>query len=385
MKQKILMTIMCLCLFSWANSQEKFNGIDSSMGNLYRLSDAKTRSISPENFTGEKGKGGMADPKNEERNVANARHAARDLGQGWKVNPFIIINPKETFTLAEIDESGCIQHIWMTPTGNWRFSILRIYWDDEKEPSVECPVGDFFGMGWGEYAHLNSLAVCVNPGSAFNSYWQMPFRKKCKITMENLADAPMRLYYQIDYSLTEVPEDAAYFHAQFRRTNPVPYKDVYTIVDGIKGKGHYVGTYMAWQVNNNRWWGEGEIKFFMDGDKQFPTICGTGTEDYFCGSYNFDRGGKYIEFSTPYAGLHQVIRPDGTYRANQRFGMYRWHITDPIRFEKDLKVTIQDLGWRADRRYLAQRSDISSVAFWYQQEPHRTFPELPSKDDLEVN
>lgn len=385
MKQKILMTIMCLCLFSWANSQEKFNGIDSSMGNLYRLSDAKTRSISPENFTGEKGKGGMADPKNEERNVANARHAARDLGQGWKVNPFIIINPKETFTLAEIDESGCIQHIWMTPTGNWRFSILRIYWDDEKEPSVECPVGDFFGMRWGEYAHLNSLAVCVNPGSAFNSYWQMPFRKKCKITMENLADAPMRLYYQIDYSLTEVPEDAAYFHAQFRRTNPVPYKDVYTIVDGIKGKGHYVGTYMAWQVNNNRWWGEGEIKFFMDGDKQFPTICGTGTEDYFCGSYNFDRGGKYIEFSTPYAGLHQVIRPDGTYRANQRFGMYRWHITDPIRFEKDLKVTIQDLGWRADRRYLAQRSDISSVAFWYQQEPHRTFPELPSKDDLEVN
>lgn len=385
MKQKILVTIMCLCLISWANAQESFNGIGSGMGNLFRLSDAKTRSISPENFTGEKGKGGMADSKNEERNVANARHAARDLGQGWKVNPFIIINPEETFTLAEIDESGCIQHIWMTPTGNWRYSILRIYWDDEKEPSVECPVGDFFGMGWGEYAHLNSLAVCVNPGSAFNCYWQMPFRKKCKITMENLADTPMRLYYQIDYCLTEVPEDAGYFHAQFRRTNPVPYKDVYTIVDGIKGKGHYVGTYMAWQVNNNRCWGEGEIKFFMDGDKQFPTICGTGTEDYFCGSYNFDRGGKYIEFSTPYAGLHQVIRPDGTYRANQRFGMYRWHITDPIRFEKDLKVTIQDLGWRADRRYLAQRSDISSVAFWYQQEPHKIFPKLLSKDELEVN
>lgn len=385
MKQKILVTIMCLCLISWANAQESFNGIGSGMGNLFRLSDAKTRSISPENFTGEKGKGGMADSKNEERNVANARHAARDLGQGWKVNPFIIINPEETFTLAEIDESGCIQHIWMTPTGNWRYSILRIYWDDEKEPSVECPVGDFFGMGWGEYAHLNSLAVCVNPGSAFNCYWQMPFRKKCKITMENLADTPMRLYYQIDYCLTEVPEDAGYFHAQFRRTNPVPYKDVYTIVDGIKGKGHYVGTYMAWQVNNNRWWGEGEIKFFMDGDKQFPTICGTGTEDYFCGSYNFDCGGKYIEFSTPYAGLHQVIRPDGTYRANQRFGMYRWHITDPIRFEKDLKVTIQDLGWRADRRYLAQRSDISSVAFWYQQEPHKIFPKLLSKDELEVN
>lgn len=385
MKQKILMTIMCFCLFSMANAQQKFNGVGSNLGNLYRLSDAKTRSISPENFTGEKGKGGMADPKDEGRNVANGRHAACDLGQGWKVNPVISINPKETFTLAEINESGCIQHIWMTATGNWRYSILRIYWDDEKEPSVECPVGDFFGMGWGEYAHLNSLAVCVNPGSAFNCYWQMPFRKKCRITMENLADNPMGLYYQIDYCQTEIPEDAAYFHAQFRRTNPVPYKDVYTIVDNIKGKGHYVGTYMAWQVNNNRWWGEGEIKFFMDGDRQFPTICGTGTEDYFCGSYNFDRGGKYVEFSTAYAGLHQVIRPDGAYRANQRFGMYRWHIADPIRFEKDLKVTIQDLGWRGNKRYLPQRSDIASVAFWYQQEPHRPFPELPSRDELEVN
>ena len=379
--------LAALCMATISIYAQNFNGLDMNMGNLYRLSNAKTRSISPENFTGEKGKGGMADPitDKEKINQANAHHAAKTLGQGWKVNPYVNIGPNETFTLAEIEGPGSIQQIWMTPTGEWRKTIIRFYWDDEKEPSVECPVGDFFGMGWGEYAHLNSLAVCVNPGSAFNCYWQMPFRKKCKITMENLADTPMRLYYQIDYCLTEVPEDAGYFHAQFRRTNPVPYKDVYTIVDGIKGKGHYVGTYMAWQVNNNRWWGEGEIKFFMDGDKQFPTICGTGTEDYFCGSYNFDRGGKYIEFSTPYAGLHQVIRPDGTYRANQRFGMYRWHITDPIRFEKDLKVTIQDLGWRADRRYLAQRSDISSVAFWYQQEPHKIFPKLLSKDELEVN
>jgi hypothetical protein len=161
----------------------------------------------------------------------------------------------------------------------------------------------------------------------------------------------MTLYYQINYTLTDVPDDAAYFHAQFRRTNPLPYKDVYTIVDGIsRAKGHYVGTYMAWGVNNNGWWGEGEIKFYMDGDGEFPTICGTGTEDYFCGSYNFeanlDETGRrgYMHFSTPYAGLHQVIRPDGNYRANMRFGLYRWHIPDPIRFEKDLRVTIQALG-----------------------------------------
>ncbi len=383
-----------LCLFitafvlTWSlhAQNNKFNGLDMNLGNLYRLSDAKTRSISPENLTGEKGKGGMADPKDkDQRNVANATNAARDLGQGWKVNPFIRINANETFTIAEIEGPGAIQHIWMTPTGNWRFSIIRIYWDDEKTPSVECPVGDFFGMGWGVYAPLVSLPVCVNPGSAFNCYWNMPFRKKCKITMENINDNDaMTLYYQIDYTLTEVPADAGYFHAQFRRTHYNETSD-YTIVDGIKGKGHYVGVYMAWGVHTNGWWGEGEIKFFMDGDKQFPTICGTGTEDYFCGSYNFDREGQYKEFCTPYAGLHQVIRPDGTYRSQQRFGLYRWHIVDPIRFEKDLKVTMQDLGWRHGGRYLPQKSDISSVVFWYQSEPHATFPKLPSWQDLEVN
>lgn len=384
---------ICLFIFVFLvtqlvfSQQYPYNGLNSNMGNLYQLSNAKTRSISPENFTGEKGKGGMADPhmQGDKHNVANAHHASRDLGQTWKVNPYVHIAPGETFTMAEIEGPGAIQHIWMTPTGNWRFSIIRIYWDDEKEPSVECPVGDFFGMGWGEYAPLNSLAICVNPGSAFNCYWTMPFRKKCKITMENVnPQDPMVLYYQVDYTLTEVPEDAAYFHAQFRRTHYNESSD-YTLIDGIKGKGQYVGTYMAVGVHNNGWWGEGEIKFFMDGDTKFPTICGTGAEDYFCGSYNFDRGGQYKEFSTAYAGLHQVIRPDGTYRSQQRFGMYRWHITDPVRFDKDLKVTIQDLGWRAGGRYLPQKSDISSVVFWYQAEPHAKFPQLPNWEDLEVN
>ena len=367
-------------------SQSTFNGLDVNMSNLYRMSDAKTRSISPENFTGEKGKAGMARLEDKDvPNVANAANAARDLGQGWKVNPYIRIQPGETFTMAEIDGSGSIQHIWMTPTGIWRFSILRIYWDNETEPSVECPVGDFFGMGWNEYAPLNSLPVCVNPGSAFNCYWTMPFRKKCKITMENVNDKdPMTLYYQIDYTLTDVPADAAYFHAQFRRLNTNTTSD-YTIVDNIKGKGQYVGTYLAWGVNNNGWWGEGEIKFFIDGDTKFPTICGTGTEDYFCGSYNFDRDGQYKEFCTPYSGLVQVIRPNGTYKSQQRFGLYRWHIVDPVRFDKDLKVTIQDLGWRSGGRYLPQQSDISSVCFWYQADPHTTFPKLPAWQQLEVN
>lgn len=386
---KIFLTFSLLffavgCVF--AQKTYPYNGLDSNMGNLYRLSNAKTRSISPENFTGEKGKGGMADPvkDKDKRNIANAAYPARDLGQTWKVNPYIKIAGGEVFTIAEMDGPGAIQHIWMTPTGNWRSTIIRIYWDGETTPSVEAPVGDFFCMGWGQYAPLSSLAVCVNPGSAFNCYWTMPFRKSCKITMENILDEEMTLYYQIDYTLTDVPEDAAYFHAQFRRTNPNLTSD-YTMIDGIKGKGHYVGTYMAWGVNNNGWWGEGEIKFFMDGDSKFPTICGTGTEDYFCGSYNFDRNGKYNEFCTPYAGLHQVIRPDGLYTSQQRFGLYRWHIADPIRFEKELRITIQDLGWKSGGRYLPQKSDIASVVFWYQTEPHNPFPKFPDWSELETN
>jgi hypothetical protein len=371
---------LALLLFLAAGLQaQNFDGLNTDLSNLYRISDAQTRSISPENFTGEKGRGGMA-----KLGEGAASHEARELGQGYKVSPYVIIQPGETFTMAEIEGPGCIQHIWLTPTGNWRFYILRFYWDDEQEPSVEVPVGDFFGMGWGEYAHLNSLAVCVNPGRAFNSYWQMPFGKKCRITMENIDVKPTRLYYQVDYVLTDIPKDAAYFHAQFRRPAPDAKKEAYTIIDNIQGRGQYVGTFLAWQVNNNGWWGEGEIKFYMDGDKEFPTICGTGAEDYFCGSYNFDVGGEYREFSTAYSGLHQVIRPDGTYKANTRFGLYRWHITDPIRFEQDLRVTIQDLGWRSEGRYLKQGSDIASVAYWYQAEPHNPFPPLPSKDDLEV-
>lgn len=366
----------------------KFNGLHTGMGNLFRLSDAQTRSISPENLTGEPGKGGMATLEN-----GSARKAARDLGQGWKVNPYVVIKPGETFTMAEINHSGAIQHIWMTPTGNWRNSIFRMYWDGEKTPSVEAPVGDFFCMGWGKYAHINSLAVCVNPGSAFNCYWVMPFRKSAKITMTNTDTKPMTLYYQIDYTLTDVPKDAGYFHAQYHRANPVN-GGIDTLVSGIKGKGQYVGTYLAWEVHNDGWWGEGEIKFYIDDDTQFPTINGTGTEDYFCGSYDFDSDqrmpdGKlsreYTEFNTPYAGLPQVIKGDGHYNVMQRFGMYRWHIQDPIRFDKGLTVTIQDLGWKSGGRYLVQRSDISSVVFWYQQDPHAPFPKLPSRDELDYN
>jgi hypothetical protein len=387
MKKLILLAVTTVFAIISARAQEKFNGLGVNLGNLYRTSDAQTRSISPENFNGEKGKGGTA-------TTGTGQDAAKDLGQTWKVSPSVVIKKHTTYTVAEIDGSGAIQHIWMTPTGNWRYSILRFYWDDEATPSVEVPVGDFFCMGWGKFAAVTSLAVVVNPGSGFNCYWPMPFRKKCRITMENIDNEDMVLYYQVDYTLTDVPKDAGYFHAQFRRVNPVPFKKNYVLVDSIKGKGQYVGTYMAYGSNKNGWWGEGEIKFYIDGDTQFPTINGTGTEDYFCGAYDFDsmqkkpdgsESSEYTVFSGPYTGLPQVLRSDGHYDIAQRFGLYRWHIADPIRFEKDLKVTIQDLGWHADGRYMPLQDDIASTVFWYQTEPHGAFPPLPSKDQLEVN
>ena len=375
-----------LALLVWGvagvgSAQERsFDGVSVNLGNLYRLSKARTRSISPENFTGEKGKGGMAVE-------GTGKNAARDLGQKWKVSPSVKIEAGTTFTLAQIDGPGAIQHIWMTPTGNWRFSILRFYWDGEASPSIEAPVGDFFASVPGRYSQISSLPVAVNPGSAFNCYWVMPFRKSARITFENLDQSPMTLYYQVTYALADVPADAGYFHAQFRRSNPLPYKQDYVILDGVRGQGHYVGTHLLWAVRSDGWWGEGEVKFFMDGDAEFPTIAGTGTEDYFCGSYDFENPvtKRYQEFTTPYSGLPLVTLPDGLYQSQQRFSLYRWHIPDPIRFERDLKVTIQALGWRSGGRYLPLQDDIASVAYWYQQEPHSPFPALPGKDQLELN
>lgn len=355
--------------------------LGSPLGRLACLEDIESRSICPENPTGEKGRGAMA-----EIGEGVASYAARDLGKGWKVNPYLIIQPGQTTVLAEIKGPGEINHIWMTATGKWRNLIFRIYWDDANSPGVECPLGDFFCSGWQCYSPLSSAAVCVNPGSAFNCYWPMPFRRRCFMTIENRGNEASTLFYQIDYCLHEVPDNMAYFFAQFRRVNPLPYKEIYTILDNIQGDGTYVGTYMAWGVNNNGWWGEGEIKFYIDGDEQYPTICGTGTEDYFCGSYNFENQStkQYKTFTTQYAGLNQVLKPDGLYASQMRFSMYRWHIPDPIRFKKDLRVTIQALGWRSEGRYLPMQDDISSVAFWYQKNPETTFPILPDKDYLEI-
>lgn len=352
----------------------------NTIGQIYKLSNAVSRSITAENPEGKKGGGAMKDIAPDD-----LTHPARELGKGWKVNPYIEVCPGKVQTIAQIDGSGIVNHIWMTAYPEcWRELILRMYWDGEREPSVEVPLGDFFCNGWCERKNVQSVPIAVNPAGGFNSYFPMPFRNCAEITIENIGTEKQIFFYQIDYQLSEVDEDAAYFHASFRRENPVEYMKPYKILDGVRGKGQYVGTYAAWQVNSNEWWGEGEVKFYLDGDKEYPTICGTGTEDYFGGAWNFEYPkGEYGEFSNLYHGL-QVNKPDGLYRANQRFGMYRFHILDPIYFERELKVTMQALGWRKGGRFLPLRDDISSTAYWYQTEPHQKFAQLPGRNQLEI-
>jgi len=364
---------------------ESFNGLGMNLGNLSRLSKAKTRSISAENPTGEKGKGAMAE--------ARPDSASRELGRGWKCRACIQIEPGQVFTLADIEGPGAIQSIWMTGA-ICRDLILRFYWDGQEQPAVECPFPDFFAVPWstpdrhpcqGPFAQLTSLPVVVNPNHGMNCFWEMPFRKHCRLTIENQHPTDKKVcFYQINYTLTDVPEDAAYFHAQFRRVNPVPYGEVYTVLDGVKGRGHFVGTSMGWGINNSGWWGEGEIKFYIDGDGEFPTICGTGTEDYFGGAYDWDVDKQYVTYTTPFMGMHQVIIPDGLYQSQHRHALYRWHVMDPVRFEQDLRVTIQALGWHSGGRFLPGQHDISSVAYWYQTLPAAPFPKLGDRNALEI-
>jgi hypothetical protein len=336
------------------------------LSNVARLSDAKTRSISAENPDGSVGGGAKAEPKETD--------AAGWLGVGWKVRPCITLPKESTVTIADIEGPGTIRHIWITVAEvAYRNVLLRAYWDDETTPSLEVPLGDFFCCGHSIRTKVNSIPIAVNPSGGFNVYWPMPFRKHCRIEVENQWKEDIEgFFYQVDYELEDVPADVAYFHAQWRRSVTKIEHPEHVLLDGVKGKGHYVGTYIAWTALSNGWWGEGEIKFFMDGDKEYPTICGTGTEDYFCGAWGFYGPENREEaFSSNYTGMPLVRH---VVNEVPRYGLYRWHVLDPVRFEKDLKVTIQALGWWPGGKYQPLQDDIASVAYWYQAEPHADFP-----------
>lgn len=356
------------------------------LASLPLIQNAYSRTINCENRTGEPGKGGMA---------------ASHLGSSRKGSPCFTLKAGETATLAEMAGPGAINHIWITVTDKTteadcfvlRDVVLRMYWDDESEPSVECPLGDFFASGFGVGARINSLPIVVNPNRGFNCYFQMPFGKKAKITVESQhANDIGGFFYQIDYVLYDepLPENTAYFHAQWRRDRYTTKQQDYVLLDGVQGRGHYIGTYLALTTLERYWWGEGEMKFYIDDDGQYPTICGTGTEDYFGGAWSFadQVNGETVEqtYCTPFMGYPYHSRTDAA--VHNRYheadmppqrGFYRWHIPDPIHFRKNLKVTLQQIG--VGHRGLFERSDdVASVAYWYQTEPHAGFPTLPDKE-----
>lgn len=351
--------------------------MDINLSNIFEERNVESRSVSPENVNGAKGKGGMATAKNTLHE--GSANCARELGQGWKVSPCTNLEAGEVRTIMDVEGPGVIRHIWLTlDKKHYRNVIIRFYWDGEKNPSVESPIGDLFCCSWNERQDILAIPINVNPSGGMNMYFPMPFRESVKITVENDAVEEVQgFYYTMNYTLEDVPKNALYFHAQWRRTNPVPYMEDYLMIDGIKGKGHYVGTFMSWQQNNNGWWGEGEIKMFIDGDKKYPTICGTGTEDYFGGAWGFRR-----TYSAPYLG-YQIVSGEQD-QPGCRMTLYRFHALDPVYFKKDLKVTMQALGWRSGGRYLPLQDDIASVVYWYQTLPHKPFPKLPERNDREI-
>ena len=352
------------------------------MESLPLLKKGRSRAINWENRNGEKGRGGMA---------------SSGLGPSRKGSPCIPqIAPGETVTLAEMKGPGMIQHIWITVTDRTsdrnryvlRDLVLRMYWDGEEAPSVESPLGDFFCCGFGISYPVNSMPIVVNPTRGFNCYFPMPFGKKAKITVENQGDEAIpAFFYQIDYCLLDdLPENLGYFHAKWRRQRITEKQKDYCILDGVRGCGQYVGTYMALTTLERYWYGEGEVKFYLDGDVEYPTICGTGTEDYFGGAWSFASqvDGKTVEntFCTPFLGYpyyshHDTFLHNDYHNDDQmpQRSFYRWHIMDPILFSEDIRVTIQQIGVSHGGLFERQ-DDVATVAYWYQQEPHNPFEAL---------
>ncbi len=352
-------------------------GLNFGLGSLPLISKSETRSISAENPDGAKGGGARANIGDD----ANCTNCARQLGRGWKVRPCIKLPAGATVTLAEINGPGVIQHIWITACPEALAGcVLRIYWNGQTAPSVEVPLGDFFACGHGLRTKISSLPVAVNPAGGLNSFWPMPFAQAARITIENQWHEDIEgFFYQINYALTEIPDQAGYFHAQYRRTITTREYPEHIVLEGVNGAGHYVGTYLAWTQMSNGWWGEGEVKFYIDGDGEFATICGTGTEDYFGGAWGFaGPDGREEIYSTPFMGLPLSRHVDNEV---PRHGMYRWHIMDPIHFASDLKVTIQALGWWPGGKYQPLTDDIASTAYWYQTLPHAMFGPLAPMDE----
>lgn len=345
---------------------------------LYQLKRLQSRAACAENPQAQRGGGGMA-------------------GGGRKGAPCLTtFRAGHTVTLLDTEGPGMIRHLWLTfPTEHrlgLRAFVLRIYWDGQPYPSVEAPLGDFMGVAHGRFCNLASSLFSIQNTRGFNCWVPMPFRRHARVTLENGGTEDVdKLFYQIDFTLGDALDaDTGYFHAQFRRENPCPIHQDYTLLDGVQGRGQYLGTVLGVRsrLPELGWWGEGEMKFFLDGEAH-PTICGTGVEDYVGFAWGLG------EQCTPWQGcpLHDDRQ--------HLYSLYRLHTQDPICFEDSLRVTVQQIGCGSGAKarkvlgadfvkhqiisrspeddicYYDLSDDYSSVAYWYQTLPGAPFPTLP--------
>ncbi len=311
---------------------------DGVLGNLPELKSFKALRVSSADVTGGNADGGQTNP----------------------------IQPHEERVLAEIDGAGAITHIWVTIASRDEFHlrnlVLKMYWDGEEDPSVEAPIGDFFGLGHGKYYQYSSKPLALGTNRGLNCFWRMPFGNGAKITLTNegAMEVPA-FYYYIDYEKYDtLPENIARFHAQYRQEMPCRPDENYLLVSAA-GRGHYVGCNLSVELNADGWWGEGDDMIYVDGE-EFPSLHGTGSEDYFCGAWGYGETFSNLYFGLPLRGPHET---------GAHWNVYRYHIEDPIPFDQCITVTIE-------HGHANNRSDnFSSVAYWYQTEPHVPFPELP--------
>ena len=357
----LLMVVLSLTAVSCQSKQSVFAKAGDVIGEPYVLdNDLVSRSICFENPSGAPGEGGKS---------------ASKLGVGRKGSPAIMLNAGQQVRLCDIQGIGTIRHIWMTTSNNpmnLRSLVIRAWWDDQEHPSIECPIGDFMGFAHGKVQPYFSAVHSLGRNAGMNIWLPMPFTTRAKFTLTNEGKESVPLFYQIDYTIGDGhPIDVGRLHVLFRRENPTTQKKDFELLPKRTGNGRYIGALIGIRnTHPDLWWGEGEIKIYMDGDKDFPTIVGTGSEDYVGLSYGMQQ--------TPY--LYNGCNLD----QNNFVSMYRWHLPDPIYWKKEVRITIQQIAWQNDG--LAEiQDDWSTATFWYEPVPSAPLPAMPDEEARTAN